>query len=256
MKIKIIRIRYGNLRNDEFVAAYKQTIDICEAHNIHVLRVEKSYGELSSLRSEIDGLKVQLRTNSLLSQMTATDFERDLLINGITRVVKSYQALDFPEITPYVKLLSPLLERHDTRTIAAAARTVETERLDKLEKEINADAALQEAFAKLNLASAVQRLFESNQQYKNLFRQYIAESGAEPTVNIVELRSRCTKALMQFFDAVEYSSYLYDDLDYAPFVAEATRLHQYYNQQLKARETRHKNGKKTSEEPPIPPMSN
>jgi hypothetical protein len=255
MKIKINRIHYPSLRNDEFIVVYKETVAICEAHNVSSLRVEKSYGELLSFRSEVESLSVQLRSSALVAQMNFIDHERDLLINGITRAVKVLEHLDFPEITPHVDVLLPLLDKHDTRTIAAAARTVETERLEKFEKEINADVAFQNAFAGLNLSSAIQRLFELNREYKQLFRLHISESGAEPAVRVAELRRNSSKALTQFFDAVQYGSYLYDDLNYAPFVAEITQLHQYYNRQIKARDTRRKNGAKVSEEPAIPPMN-
>jgi hypothetical protein len=39
-----------------------------------------------------------------------------------------------------------------------------------------------------------------------------------------------------------------------PLINELVKLNEYYNRQLNARITRRKNGKKTDEEPSIPPM--
>jgi hypothetical protein len=97
-------------------------------------------------------------------------------------------------------------------------------------------------------------LFEANREYETLFREYIAEKSEEQRIDVVGLRRDCSKTLVQFFDAVQYSAYIHDDVDYTPLINELTKLHQYYIAQLKARATRRKNGKKTDEEPPIQPM--
>ncbi|MDR0844889.1 MAG: DUF6261 family protein, partial [Tannerella sp.] len=139
-------------------------------------------------------------------------------------------------------------------TIAKASRAAETERLLMLEADIQASPAIQDALAAFGLTRVVERLFEASREYENLFGEFIAEKGAEERIDVALLRKTCTKALTQFFDALEYSAYYHESLDYRPLINELTWLNQYYNQQLKARETRRKNGKKTDEEPPIPPM--
>jgi hypothetical protein len=98
------------------------------------------------------------------------------------------------------------------------------------------------------------RLFATNREYDAIISAYIAEKSETQKINVAELRSGATKAITQFFDAVQYSAYIYEDLDYRPLVNELNTLNRYYSQQLKARVSRRKAGKKTADEDPIPPM--
>jgi hypothetical protein len=254
MKIKIVRIHYANLRNNEFPVVYGQTVGICEKYGMDALHLGKSYNELIAFRPALESLTVYLRKNEKLALAGKTDVERDMLINIVNRVVKGYENVTLPEVALHFDVLNALLNKHQTRTIAAAPRVAETERLLLLENDVNAGAEVQAAFAAFGLTPVVTRLFAANHEYEAQFREYIAEKSEEPNVDIVLLRRECTNALAQFFDAVQYSAYVYEELDYMPFVNELTALNQYYNRQLNARAARRKNGKKTDDEPAIPPM--
>jgi hypothetical protein len=255
MKVKIERVHYASLRNDEFPVVYEQTVSICEKHSVESLHLEKTFGELISFRSALESLTVNLRKNEKLARSSKVEVERDALINGVKRVVKGYEYIDLPEIRPYFEVLDALLTKHTVRTIAAASHAAETERLLLLETEVNASQPIQTAFAAFGLTLVVRCLFEANREYEVLFREYISEKSEEQRIDVSLLRKNCSKALVQFFDALQYSAYIYEDVDYTPLINELKRLNLYYIQQLKAHATRRKNGKKTNEEPSIPPMT-
>ncbi|MDR1864773.1 MAG: DUF6261 family protein [Bacteroidales bacterium] len=254
MKVKIERIPYARLRNDEFPVVYGQTIGICGRYDMNGLHLGKSYGELLTFRPTLESLTVYLRKNEKLALAGKIDVERDALIGAVNRVVKGYENIDLPELAQHFDLLNALLEKHRSRTIASDSRAAETKRLQTLENEVKADAAVQGAFAAFGLTPVVARLFAANREYDELFLQYLAETSEEPQINVRQLRQECTKALTQFFDAVQYSAYEHEELDYMPLIHQLVKLNQYYNRQLNARLTRRKNGKKTDEEPAIPPM--
>jgi hypothetical protein len=256
MKIKIVRVNYYNLRLYEFVIVYEQTLGVCEKYDMNALRLEKSYGELVSYRPTIESLKVHLRKNEKLAFVGKLDDERDGLTNVAIHVVKAFSAGDIPEINFHSKQLEALLAKHNAKTIAADSRAAETERLKLLETDINTNVDIQNAISALGLTPVVSRLFDANREYDALFMEYISEKGAEQHIDSLLLRQNCSKALTQFFDAVQYSAYVYEDLDYTPLINELVKLNQYYSQQLKARATRRKNGSKTEEEQPIQPMDN
>jgi hypothetical protein len=256
MKIKINRVDYSQLRNDEFPFVYEQTVMICEKHNVNSIHLGKSYDELVSFRPEIESLKVYLRKNKKFASAGNMDVERDTLTNTLNRVVKGYENVDLPEYRLHYDVLSALLLKHDTKTIAKDTRAAETERLQGLEADINSNTEAQAAIAFFGLTPLVTRLFEANREYIILFHEYIAEKGSEQYINVPLLRSTCSKSLVQFLDAVQYSAYVYEDVDYKTLINELIKLNQYYSQQLKARATRRKNGKKTNEEPPIQPPEN
>jgi hypothetical protein len=255
MKVKIERVHYVHLRNDEFVTVYGQTIGICGKYDMNRFRLEKSCDELLSYRPGLESMSVYLRQNAKLALAAKSDVERDVLINTVNKVVKGFSAVELPEIYPHVEVLLSLLDKHQTRTIAVASRAAETERLQMFENDVNADPVLQTAFDVLGLTPVVRRLFEVNHEYDDLFRAYIAGKSEEQNINVKQLRQECCKSLTQFFDALQYSAYLYEDVDYMPLINELTLLNRYYNRQLKARTTRRNNGTKTDEEQSIPPMN-
>jgi hypothetical protein len=254
MKIKIIRVHYAHSRNDEFPIIYWQTVSICSKYDMENLHLAKSYGELSAFGPDMESLTIYLRKNEKLAMAGQLDVERDILINTTNRVVKAYEDVTLPEIEGHFDVLNTLLTKHQARTIAAASRAAETERLQLLENEVTALPAVQTALAAFGLTPVVARLFAANREYDTLFREYITEKSGEQRIDVTQLRRQCTKALTQFFDALQYCAYVYEELDYMPLINELVQLNEYYNRQLNARITRRKNGKKTDEEPSIPPM--
>jgi hypothetical protein len=254
MKVKIERIHLALLRNDEFPVFYGQIIGICGKYDMNRLHLVKSYGELLSFHPTLESLTVYLHKNAKLNLSGKIDVERDALISLVNRVVKGYENIELPEMTQHFSLLNALLEKHHSRTIASDSRAAETQRLQMLENDVNADAAVQNAFAVFGLTPAVTRLFAANREYDDLLRQYVAEKSEEQHINVRQLRKECSKTLTQFFDAVQYSAYVYDDLNYMPLINELVKLNQYYSRQLNARVARRKSGKKTDDEPAIPPM--
>ena len=256
MKLKIERVHHSHLRNNEFPTVFLQTVRIGRKHNPQALKLEKSFGELESFVATIDEMEVYVRKYEKLSLAGDLDMERDLLSNTVYKVTKDFGNIDLPEIRVHFDVLHPIIEKHRTKTVAGSTRAAETKRILMLENDINAgEAPVAAAVAAFGLTAVVARLFAANKEYDAIVSAYIAEKSETQRINVVELRSGATKALTQFFDAVQYSAYVHEDLDYRPLANELGELNRYYAQQLKARISRRKAGKKTAEEAPIPPMS-
>jgi hypothetical protein len=253
MKVKIERIMYSRLRINEFTLVAIYIIDICGKYDNYSMSLGKSYSELLSFRPGLESLQIYVRKNEKITLLGKLDDERDKLIRCVNNVVNDFKNIDIPEISEDYILLSTMLDKHKAKTIANDNRTSETERLQKLEAEVNASAAIQAAFARLGLQSVVNRLFVSNSEYDALFREYIAEKSAEERIDVTEFRKKCTKALGQYFDSVQYCAFAHENIDYNPLINELKQLSAYYNQQLKARATRRKNNQATDKESPIEP---
>jgi hypothetical protein len=253
MKVKIERVKYDKLHVDEFTLVAIYIIDICGKYDNYSMFLGKSYGELSAFRPALESLGIYVRKNEKTTRLGKLDGERDILIRCVNSVVNGFEDIDIPEISEDYTLLSTLLDKHKTKTIANDSRTSETERLQKLETVVNASVAVQASFAKFGLQPVVSRLFASNNEYDALFREYIAEKSTEERVDVAELRKNCTKALGQYFDAVQYCAFANENIDYNPLINELKQLSAYYNQQLQARATRRKNNQATDEESTIEP---
>ncbi|MDR2407877.1 MAG: DUF6261 family protein [Bacteroidales bacterium] len=251
MKIKIERVHFSHLRNDEYALVVLYIINIGGKYDVKKLFLEKSYNELLSFRSPLESLKIYVRKNEKMVRLGDLDRERDILIVCINNVVKSFHNTELPEISAYYENLSNLLNTHQSKTIATDNRTSETERLQKLETDVNASAEIQKSFQVLGLEFVKDRLFAINKEYDALFQEYIAEKSTEERMDVLTLRKDCTKAVGQYYDAIQYCAFAHEENDYSPLIKELTQLSAYFNQQLKIRATRRKNGKNTSEDPSI-----
>jgi hypothetical protein len=251
MKTKIDRPNFNRLRNDEFILVVIYIIIICSKYDNRKLFLEKSYAELVTFRPLLESVKVYVRKNEKISHLKKLDAERDMLIKCIYKVVKALKVIEIPEISTSTNILVFLLNTHHANTIATDNRISATERLQKLEAEVRNSAAIQNAIQKLNLQVIVDRLFETNKEYDILFQDYIAEKSTEKHIDISALRKSCTKAMGQYFEAVEYCAFAHEENDYSGLVKELSQIGIYVNQQLKIRATRRKNSKDTTKEPSI-----
>jgi hypothetical protein len=251
MKIKIERPDYSHLRNDEFTLIVIYIILICSKYDNKKLFLEKSYEELVAFLPLLEAMNVYVRKNEKVDRLSKLDVERDTLINCIYKAVKAFKQVEISEISTIYDILSALLDAHQAKTIATDNRISETERLLKLEAAVKASADVQKALKGFGLQTIADRLFEANKEYNTLFQNYIAEKSVEEHVDVAALRKSCIKALGQYFDAVQYCAFAYEENDYSGLVKELSQIAGYVNQQLKIRATRRKNNKDTSEDTPI-----
>ncbi len=254
MKLKISRPRYSHLWNSEFPVVIERTVAIADKYDMTGMLLGKSFGELSAFDPRLKEMSVYVRRNEKLAAACELDVKRDTLITGIRKVVRAFEDVDMPVIRQHYEVLDALLEKHQSQTIAKANLTSETDRLNKLEKDIASNPLAQEAFAAFGLAPVVRCLFETNREYDVLFREYIADKSVEE-YDVAGLRRECTKAVGQFFDAIQYCAFEHENIDYTALVKELNQLNGYYRTQLKARDTRRKNNKKDKGEQIPPPPS-
>jgi hypothetical protein len=251
MKIIIERIRYTQLRNDEYLQLVRFIINIGEKYDNEKLYLDKAYGELSAFLPLLNAIKVFKRKNDRISEMKNLNIERNTLLKSINKTVAGLDHADLPEIKEYSKKLMTFLEKHQSKTIPLANRTIESARLMKMKTDYNESTDIQIAFQVLGLQAIIDRLFAVNREYSALFCEYIVEKSMEKRIDMVDFRKNCTKALGQYFDAIQYCAFTHEENDYQPLVNKLKLLNAYCNQQLKARATRRKRGKKVLKEPSI-----
>ncbi|MDR0714197.1 MAG: DUF6261 family protein [Bacteroidales bacterium] len=256
MKIKINRIPYKQLWNNEFPVMYGQVITIGKRYDMVSLHLEKSWNALIAFEATMESFGVYVRKNEKLTLAGKLDAERDMLIMLVRRVTDAFEAgVVFPEIGPHYEALSKLLDKHQARTIARDSRSAETERLLLLEKDLQGNEVAREALAAFGLKPVAERLFDANREYEATFNEYIDQKSSEIYFDMVQARKDCTDALNRFFDALQYCSEEYENVDYQPAANAFNLLNDYYTRHLKARASRRsKNSDKAEEEAPIEPM--
>ncbi|MDR2886442.1 MAG: DUF6261 family protein [Bacteroidales bacterium] len=253
MKTDIIRVHYTKLWNSEFPGAVQRTISIAGKYKMDEMHLGKSYGELTAFVPQLAGMVTLVRKNEKLEEAAEIDVERDTLIRAAVNIVKAFEPVQIPWVRGMIDIVSSLFERHAAGSISAASLSSETERIGALEKDYLASEAIRTATQSFGLSPIMERLFAANREYETLFRDYIAGKSAEPRIDIPALRSACSKALGQFFDAVQYCAYQHDSIDYLPLVNELNTLNSYYRTRLKARATLRKNSRSDRGETIQPP---
>jgi hypothetical protein len=254
MKTIINRLRFSHLWNSEYSIFVNQIVVIILKYQPAVLHLQKAYSKLTAMLPNLAKIKAQELSNSLTNSLQELDTERGDLINAITATVKSLGKLSKLSIAPDVALMKRFLNIHGS-DISKANYISATERTKNLLADYDAKADVKAAAVVLNLKILFDELSVVNTQFAEMFLQRTQEEAAQEKVDARAIRTETDKALNAFFDAIEFCSSEYEELDYATPANELNDLIAYYKTQLKARATRRKAGKDVSKETPIAPSA-
>jgi hypothetical protein len=254
MSVKIFRFTLKNLRNSEYTMFVSQSVAIFMKYNAQALRLSKSFDRLLALIPDLDKIKAQDLGSAYSNMMRALDVQRDNLFSAIVSMVKNLEKSGIISLAPHVTLLKRLLDKHG-RDISEAGYSAETKRLNDFLADIATSPDLMTAITATNLTLFIDQLRTINTEFAAKFMVRVEESSATEVVNASQIRTQSDKALLAFFNAIEFCSTEYEDLDYTTPANELNELITYYKTMLKARESRRLAGKDTSVEPPIEPKA-
>jgi len=152
-----------------------------------------------------------------------------------------------PAIAPHVPVLKRFLDLHG-RDIAKANYNSATSRIISLLADYDAKADVKASAEALSLAILLEELRIVNTKFADLFLQRNEEEAAVEKVDSHAIRREINKVLSAFFDAIEFCSSEFDELDYVTPANKLNELIGYYKMQLKARTTRSRTGKVKNKE--------
>lgn len=250
MKTIINRLSLQSLRNSEYTIFVNQNVAIVTKYNLVDLHLQKSFDRVAAMLPDLEKIKAQELSNVLSNILRDLDNERDTLLKAMVAQTKAMSKLSLPSIAPHVVVLNRFLDIHG-RDIASANYNAETERINDMLADYDAKANVIAAFAGLNLNILIDQLRTVNTQFATLFLQRTGDESAIEKVNSRAIRAETDKVLTAFYDAFDFCSAEYDDLDYAKPAKELNKLIDYYKTQLKARATRRSQGEDVSVEAPI-----
>jgi len=250
MKVTIFRLQLNHLWNSEYSIFVSQLVAIFLKYQPEVLHLKKAFERVNALLPELAKVKAQELSNAISNQLVELDTERDTLINAIVAQVKTMGKLSLASIAPHVVVLNRFLDIHG-RDIATANYNAETKRINDLLADYNAKPDVKAAVAALNMTILVDQLATVNTDFATLFLQRTNETAATEKVDARAIRTETDKALIDFFNAFEFCSSEFDELDYQTPANEMNDLISYYKSQLKARTTRRNAGKEVHTEAPI-----
>lgn len=250
MYVKIFRVALKSLRNGEYTMFVSQIVAIFQKYNAEALHLKKSFNKLLAMGPSLEKIKAQEQSSSFSNMIRDLDLQRDNIFSAIVAMVKSLEKSGINTLSVDVLLMNRLLDKHG-RNIAQDSYNAETERLNDLFVDIDSSAELTLATAKLNLTFLLEQLRAINADFAS---KYLLRTEKESSIEEVDsraIRMESDKILLEFFKAFEFCSSEYDELDYKTPANELNELITHYKTQLKARETRRKLGKDTTDEKPI-----
>ena len=254
MKSTINRLQLVRLWNSEYSVFVNQIVAIILKYQPTVLHLQKAYAKLTAMLPNLAKIKAQELSNSLTNSLQELDTERGDLINAIATIVKALGKLSKLSIAPDVAVMKRFLNIHGS-DISKANYISAIERTEGLLADYDSKADVKASAVVLNLKILFDELSVVNTQFATMFLQRTQDEAAQEKVDARAIRTETDKALTAFFDAFEFCSSEYDDLDYTTPANELNDLIAYYKTQLKARATRRKAGKDVSKETPIAPSA-
>lgn len=250
MKVTIIRLKLNHLWNSEYCMFVSQIVAIVLKYQPEALHLKKSFERVTAFMPELAKIKAQEQGNAISNQLADLNNERKTLIRGIIDQVKTFGKLSMSAIAPHVVVLNRFLDKHG-RDIGESNYNANTDRINKLLADYEGNAEVQAAVSALYLVILFDQLRVVNTQFATLYMQRTEEDAAVETVDARAIRMELDKALTAFYDAFEFCSTEYEDLDYQTPANEMNDLISNYKTQLKARTTRRNAGKEVHTETPI-----
>ena len=250
MNITILRIQLSHLWNSEYCIFVNQIVTIFQKFEIEALHLKKSFDRVLALLPEIAKIKAKELGNVISNQLKDLNTERRTLIVTIADQVNKYGKLSMPSLSQQVLVMKRFLDKHG-RDIGTSNYNSNTDRFNDMLADYEANTEVQAASVALQLVVFFDHLQKINTQFATLYLQRSDENSSVEKVDAEAIRAQTDKALTAFFEAFEFCSTEYEELDYQTPANKMNELISHYKTQLKARQTRRHEGKDVQTEDPI-----
>ncbi len=251
MKTIIHRLPLTHLLNSEYSIFVTQLIAIFAKYQPGLLHLKKAYDRLIAMMPQLVKIKAQEVGNSITSSLEQLANERNILVKGIMNQIKMLGKLSMPDLESYVLTMKRFMEVYGSE-ITTGNYNAATERTNKLLAEYNAKVELQDAVDGLYLKMLFDQLSAVNSRFAKLFVQRTEQEASQERIDIRAIRIETDKELTALFDAFEFCSSEYEDLDFKTPAKELNELIDYYKMQIKGRTSRRNAGKEISNGAPAP----
>ncbi|MEI6752922.1 MAG: DUF6261 family protein [Paludibacter sp.] len=250
MKVSIFRVSLNHLWNNEYCMFVSQIVAVFLKFNAESLHLKKSFDRVLALMPEISKIKAQDLGSELSNQLADLNTERRTLTKSIMDMVKNLGKLSLPGMAQHVAVMNRFLDKHG-RDLGDTNYNDNSNRFNDFLADYDSNAEIEAAAQAMQLVMLIEHLRTINTQFTELYLQRSDTKTNVETVDARAIRNETDKALTAFFDAFEFCSTEYEDLDYQTPATKMNDIISHYKTQLKARATRRSNGKEVHGEDPI-----
>jgi len=250
MKVTIFRVQLSHLWNSEYCMFVSQLVAVFLKFGAEGLHLKKAFDRVLALMPDIAKIKAQELGNVISNQLTDLNTERRTLIVSIADQVKTFGKLSLPTMAAHVVVLNRFLDKHG-RDIGTKNYNANTDDFNKLLADYDATSEVKAAATALQQVLLFDHLREINTQFASLYMQRDDENSSVEKVDTEAIRAEMDKELTAFYNAFEFCSTEYDELDYQTPADKMNETILHYKTQLKARTTRRHQGQEVHTEDPI-----
>jgi hypothetical protein len=240
----------------EFTYLIPRIVLIAEKYSIVNQHLGKRFEALKSFLPQLEKIKAQERKWRDAKTLDEHERSRDSYVRTLIRTEQTYSRISVPGFEEVSQRLTSLFDKHG-RDIADDRDTAETQRIYNLVEDVERNPEMLDALTALALIPAFNAMKESNIRFDELWQLRNKELSENERVDAKTIRTECGRAIVAFYEGIEYWASESDNTEWQQLMAELNQLGNYYDQQIKARITRRKNKEAGNEdEPTIMPEEN
>lgn len=231
-----------------------QLVAIFLKFDADLLHLRKSFDRILALIPELEKVKAQEQSSAYSNLIHQLDVLRSRIFNALVKQVKTLGNSGLKSFAPHLEVMNRLLDKHG-RDIAGDVQNSKTKRINDFLIDITASPEIMAAISALNLIVFIDELRAANTEFAS---KYLLRTETDAEIEVIDahaIRSEMDDALTAFFDAFEFCSMEYEGVDYKTPALKLNEHISHYKTELKARETRRKNGKNTNTENHIMPKA-
>ncbi|MDR2462981.1 MAG: DUF6261 family protein [Verrucomicrobiales bacterium] len=232
--MKIHRIRYYRLQNEEWFQHGLDLKSLLAANGPAALNVQAGYTQLTDLLQQADAALEPARKSDLTAKITEADEKRDRLYRGFVASVKAN--LDSYDVThaAAARIVLDVIERYHSQ-LATQNYNKETALIYNLAQDLHAQPAWQQVQV-LQLQNWLVMLESANNDFKQLLNQRYAETAAQVHSHMQTIRRAADLVIKQIFDFVDVFAISVGAPVFETFITAYNARADYYAHTLATRE--------------------
>jgi hypothetical protein len=232
--MKILKMRFTNLRNEEWFQFMTEFKDLAEKSTPETLGISELFTQFLSAYADADIAAEIIRKSPETAQMQEADRKRDATFRGLANAVDAFTHHFNAGKRQAAEELTIVLDHFGN--LAQKPSNEETAGIYNLLQELNGKYAPQVQL--LALGDWVQELEQNNNEYETLVKQRNVELAERPKLRMSNVRSQTQDIYRKISERIEALIIVNGANAYASFVDELNVFIKHYNSIISQRQGR------------------
>lgn len=253
--MEINTIPFSKLYKLELSNLGKNMIEIIERHDPETLLIEEVFDLLRAEKPNIDALKARYGPHPITAELKNVRKQMYMYAAAICYKMNFIVRDDSVEKNEDVRIAKNAIDSYLPRLSSSKNQLLASEKIDKLNMEIEKNPTLELAFDRLGFTNQLDELMSKNSTFKELYKQRLKSISERPKVKTLVLKKSIINAMKDMLLQIKVAELKNTTLDYLPLINELNDLLQVYRNQINMRDgynkrkAEEKNGESTDQTP-------